>query len=374
MSIPERRLQVFVSSTYEDLKSERQAAVEAILANGHIPAGMELFASGDESQLKVIRDWIEASDVFLLILGFRYGSIEPNSKKSYIQLEYEYAQTLRKPCFACVAHEEIREPRIKEFGSIALETMNASKYATFRKQVLSNLVSFWHSKEEIKFEVSRKMNEFERRADLLGWVRADRAVESNPLIRRMAEIVEKHSARFQVARDLENEMATFHRKKWAMVEGQIIGGGRAERVDVELRNVLDDVPDWSYVEDPDVPPRQLVRPPIQTMHNGARYWQIRSFAKEDNTTIRQFLASPAFHELLLWFRNVDRAFQEGIVLSSDIGSWWRQVLPIGWSGRLEYFRCYFEGYHDIQSMARAMVEAINYLATDKHFQKRIGKY
>jgi hypothetical protein len=64
-----KRLQVFVSSTYEDLKPERQAAVEVILQAGHIPAGMELFAAGDKSQMDVIRRWIDDSDVFLLILG-----------------------------------------------------------------------------------------------------------------------------------------------------------------------------------------------------------------------------------------------------------------------------------------------------------------
>ncbi len=47
----ERRLQVFVSSTYMDLKEERQAAVSTILKAGHIPAGMELFSSGNESQI-----------------------------------------------------------------------------------------------------------------------------------------------------------------------------------------------------------------------------------------------------------------------------------------------------------------------------------
>ncbi len=70
-----KKLQVFVSSTYLDLLTERQAAVEAILRAGHIPAGMELFAAGDQSQIKAIREWIEDSDVFLLILGGRYGSI-----------------------------------------------------------------------------------------------------------------------------------------------------------------------------------------------------------------------------------------------------------------------------------------------------------
>ena len=64
-----KRFQVFVSSTYSDLIEERQAAVEAILVAGHIPAGMELFTSGDESQMEVIKQWIDESDVYLLILG-----------------------------------------------------------------------------------------------------------------------------------------------------------------------------------------------------------------------------------------------------------------------------------------------------------------
>src|SRR5215471_3135221 len=97
-----KKLQVFISSTYTDMVAERQAAVEAILRAGHIPAGMELFAAGDESQLETIRRWIDDSDVFMLILGGRYGSIEPKAGKSYIELEYEYALEKKKPLFAAV--------------------------------------------------------------------------------------------------------------------------------------------------------------------------------------------------------------------------------------------------------------------------------
>jgi hypothetical protein len=56
-----KKLQVFVSSTYIDLKEERQAAVQAILTAGHIPAGMELFSAGDQSQMDVIKRWIDES-------------------------------------------------------------------------------------------------------------------------------------------------------------------------------------------------------------------------------------------------------------------------------------------------------------------------
>ena len=73
-----RRLQVFISSTFEDMRAERQAAVQAILGAGHIPAGMELFSAGDESQLETVKRWIRDSEAFLLLLGGRYGSLVPD--------------------------------------------------------------------------------------------------------------------------------------------------------------------------------------------------------------------------------------------------------------------------------------------------------
>src|SRR5262245_53278462 len=110
----DKKLQVFVSSTFSDLREERQAAVEAILSSGHIPAGMELFAAGDESQMTVIERWIDESDVYLLILGGRYGSIDKKSGKSYTQLEYEYALLKKKPLFAVVINDKALDKKVKD--------------------------------------------------------------------------------------------------------------------------------------------------------------------------------------------------------------------------------------------------------------------
>src|SRR5947209_18944234 len=100
-----KKLQIFISSTYSDLTEERQDTVSAILKAGHITAGMELFTSGDESQMETIKRWINESDVFMLILGGRYGSIEPNTSLSYTELEYDYAVKSGHPFFAVVIEE-----------------------------------------------------------------------------------------------------------------------------------------------------------------------------------------------------------------------------------------------------------------------------
>lgn len=60
----EKKYQIFISSTFTDLRDERQAAVEAILRAGHIPAGMELFTSTNKTQWDVIKKWINESDIY----------------------------------------------------------------------------------------------------------------------------------------------------------------------------------------------------------------------------------------------------------------------------------------------------------------------
>lgn len=167
-----RKLQVFVSSTFNDLIRERQAAVEAILTAGHIPAGMELFTAGDESQMDVIKQWINESDVYLLILGGRYGSIEPISGKSYTQLEYEYAISKSKPFFACVIKDAAIEARVKMEGRSVLETENPSNLKEFRATVLTKVSKFWDDTKDIKIAVAETLSGFARREDLVGWVRA----------------------------------------------------------------------------------------------------------------------------------------------------------------------------------------------------------
>ena len=82
-----KKYQVLIFSTYTDLIEERQSAVEAILKADHIPAGMELFKAGKE-QLETVQKWIDESDIYVLILGKRYGSIETKSGLSYTEIEY----------------------------------------------------------------------------------------------------------------------------------------------------------------------------------------------------------------------------------------------------------------------------------------------
>lgn len=188
----EKKLQIFVSSTYIDLMEERQAAVEAILSTGHIPAGMELFAAGDESQMTVIERWIDESDIYLLILGGRYGSIDLKTGKSYTQLEYEYALQQNKPLFAVVIKDSALDEKVKVLGRKAIEDSNPKLLLDFRNLVLQNLVKFWEDKKDIKIAVHETLSEFGNRKELAGWIRGDNNINTAALAEEIGRLTKEN--------------------------------------------------------------------------------------------------------------------------------------------------------------------------------------
>ncbi|MCU3616593.1 DUF4062 domain-containing protein, partial [Enterobacter hormaechei subsp. oharae] len=187
-----RKLQVFVSSTFTDLIEERQAAVSAILKAGHIPAGMELFTAADRSQMDIIKNWIDESDVYMLILGGRYGSIEPTTGKSYTELEYDYAVEQGKALFAVVIKEEALEKKVKEHGTDFLERDEPKSLSEFKKKVLSNMSSFFEDVKDIRLCVHESLSDFSANRKLKGWVSADEIIDTHDLAEEIKKLNEEN--------------------------------------------------------------------------------------------------------------------------------------------------------------------------------------
>ena len=172
------KLQVFVSSTYTDLIEERQAAVEAILDAGHIPAGMELFKAG-KSQMKTICKWIDESDVYVLILGGRYGSIDKESGLSYTELEYNYAISKDMPVFSIVLEDSFLYSKASFRGADAIfEKDNTDKYNIFKTNVQSKIVKFVKNIDQISSAIKSQMYEImeDDEYNLHGWIRNNEKV------------------------------------------------------------------------------------------------------------------------------------------------------------------------------------------------------
>ncbi|WP_338412035.1 DUF4062 domain-containing protein [Psychrobacter raelei] len=164
-----KKLQIFISSTYKDLLDERQSAVEAILKAGHIPAGMELFTASNQSQWEIIKRWIDESDVYMLILGGRYGSIDKETGKSYTHLEYEYAQSKNKPLFAVV----IDDSKLENLPVNRTEKDNPDKLLSFRNKVLSYMCRFFTDTKDIKLAIHESLGQINQDYELTGWIRGN---------------------------------------------------------------------------------------------------------------------------------------------------------------------------------------------------------
>ena len=174
----DKRFQFFISSTFTDLKEERQSVLKAVLELDHMPAGMELFPASDESAWQLIQDVIDASDYYLLIVGGRYGSTNQEGL-GYTEKEYDYAVHKRKPVLAFLHENPDELPRHNT------ETKNVAwkKLQKFRAKLEENhTLVMWTSAEDLKAKVIVSITSEMKRRPAIGWVRADQVPSGGTLV------------------------------------------------------------------------------------------------------------------------------------------------------------------------------------------------
>lgn len=106
-------LTVFVSSTFVDLQPHRKAIWDMLRAFDVTVRGMEQFGARTETPLQTCLAEVDQSDIYVGVIAFRQGSIEPTSGKSYTQLEYERAIHLSKEVFIYLIDEENARVQVK---------------------------------------------------------------------------------------------------------------------------------------------------------------------------------------------------------------------------------------------------------------------
>jgi hypothetical protein len=115
---------VFISSTVEDLKEYREAVRDAILRMGAVPTLLETFSASGQPVHEVVQEQLAKSDAAVLLVGFRYGAVDPQRGKSWVEAEYEAIRRQNKPCLVFMAAPDTPWPpkyidsdqtRIREF-------------------------------------------------------------------------------------------------------------------------------------------------------------------------------------------------------------------------------------------------------------------
>jgi hypothetical protein len=162
----EKRYQVFVSSTFDDLRAERQEVIQALLALDCIPAGMEFFPAADDAQWSLIGRLIDDCDFYIVIIGDRPGTFGPGGK-SYTRLEYEYAVARGKPVMAFLRTDPAKPP-----AGIELSPEAKTGLDSFRELAKRNkLCVFWSTPKELALQVTQAIVHAKRTNPGGGWIK-----------------------------------------------------------------------------------------------------------------------------------------------------------------------------------------------------------
>lgn len=147
-----KRYQIFISSTYNDLKEERQAVLQSVLKLRHIPVGMEHFVATNEEQFNYIKRLLDETDYYVVIIGNRYGS-QADDGISYTEKEFDYAVNLGIPVIACI-HSNPDALPVNKSGTKSSERQKLNK---FRNKVMHHrMVSYfsWENPSDLSAEIA----------------------------------------------------------------------------------------------------------------------------------------------------------------------------------------------------------------------------
>lgn len=165
----DKRYQVFISSTYSDLKEERSKVMQTIMSLDCIPSGMELFAAIDAEQLEFIKKIIDDCDYYILIIGGKYGSMTEDGI-SYTEQEYNYAVSRGIPVLAFL-HDNVNQ---LTGDKIDFDTSKREKLESFRDRVKTGrLVQFWNNADQLNWKVSVSLTQTIKTYPGIGWIRAN---------------------------------------------------------------------------------------------------------------------------------------------------------------------------------------------------------
>lgn len=206
----DKRYQVFISSTYSDLKEERSRVMQTIMSLNCIPAGMELFPASTAEQFTFIKRIIDDCDYYLLIVGGRYGSLTEEGI-SYTEKEFEYAKEKGLPILAFLHNDLDSIP----LGKSEKDPRKREKLNAFRDKVSTGrLIQFWSTPEELVGKVATSLSMTIMQYPAVGWVRAnlqssaEALQQENELRKELAELrdyvnkLEKERARENVLNNI----------------------------------------------------------------------------------------------------------------------------------------------------------------------------
>jgi hypothetical protein len=100
-------LTVFVCSTFSDLSAEREGVLNAIRHLQLQHDSMEFFGARAGQPIETCLEEVRRSNILVVIVGHRYGTMVPDSKVSFSEAEYTEGYKLQKPCLVYIRNDDV---------------------------------------------------------------------------------------------------------------------------------------------------------------------------------------------------------------------------------------------------------------------------
>ena len=275
-----RKFSIFISSTYEDLKKERQALLGVALENNFIPVGMEQFHAAPTSQWNIITKMIDECDFYLLVIGGRYGSIDEETGISYTEKEYNYAKTKGMPVLVLIKESSAITESEKDTGDDKYEKMK--RLDEFRERVKNdrNTVDFFTDINSLKYVTSPTFrNAINYAGDDAGWVRYQDVINEEVEGRNKVNVeILEHQQKINVGNSKEVK--------------SVIGQDDVDNIPVDSAFLL------VYAADGD---GQIIK--VKTLSSPTQIF----------TSDKQFMANNSKRESARWVEALDRLIEWGWV-------------------------------------------------------------
>lgn len=160
-----RRYQVFLSSTYDDLRRERQMIIQSLLQINCFPIAMEHFPASYDKQWTYIKPLIEKSDFFICLVAGRYGN-RGDDGISFTERELRFALDCKIPTI--IFYHDKPESLASELTESTDE--GKQKLAEFRNFVLKDrLCKAWITSDQLPSLVIPALIEMALTSDRPGW-------------------------------------------------------------------------------------------------------------------------------------------------------------------------------------------------------------
>jgi hypothetical protein len=144
--------QIYISSTFQDLRAFREEVYKAVRRLGHLSVAMEDWAASDVPPVEANLSAVRESDVVIVLVAWRYGYIPPGQDLSITELEVRTAREAGIPCLVFLVPDDAPWPPAFVDG-------DSGRIRDFRSSLLQQfVVAFFRNSEELALRVAHALH------------------------------------------------------------------------------------------------------------------------------------------------------------------------------------------------------------------------